>query len=170
MAEPAVGHSSLSSDVQGDRVAVSVWVRLVKSYNLVLREVRRRLRGNCTLPQFDVLAQLIREEKGMTFVGLSRRLLVTAGNLTGIVDRLERDGLVYREYDKSDRRVIRVRLTDKGKELTQEILPRHASEVEDILAVMTPEEQMELRELLGKLKARLQERFEPRPGADFSQD
>ena len=70
--------------------AAGVWIRLVKCHGLVMREVRRRVaQSDTTLPQFDVLAQLLRHPQGMTSTELSRVLLVTAGNLTGIVDRLE---------------------------------------------------------------------------------
>jgi len=95
-------------------------------------EARIRIfeRWGLTLPQFDVLAELARAEgHGFTFVDLSRLLLVTSGNLTGIVDRLEARNLVRREADLSDRRTIRVRLTQKGRTLTEEILPRAAARI-----------------------------------------
>src|SRR5438105_2158093 len=101
--------------ISEDRLALSAWVRLVKSYNLVLREARRRLGKHCTLPQFDVIAQLARSEDGLSFSELSRHLIVTSGNLTGIVDRLEDEDLVYRETQPEDRRSIKVRLTSKGR-------------------------------------------------------
>ena len=61
---------------------VSLWVRLLESHNLMLSEVRRRLADDCTMPRFDLLANLERED-GQTLAALSRRMLVTAGNLTG---------------------------------------------------------------------------------------
>ena len=70
------------------RLALSVWVRLLKAHGLLLREVRRRVPDALTLPQFDVLAQLHRSDEGMTPGELTRELLVTAGNVTGIVERL----------------------------------------------------------------------------------
>ena len=71
-------------------LALSAWVRLLKAHGLILREVRRALPGTLTLPQFDVLAQLYRRPDGMTPGELTRELLVTAGNVTGIVRYLER--------------------------------------------------------------------------------
>src|SRR5688572_25252233 len=91
------------------RAAVSLWVRLLESHNLILAEVRRRLAEECTMPRFDLLANLERED-GQTLAQLSRRMLVTAGNLTGLVDRAERDGVVERRADPSDRRLSRVYL------------------------------------------------------------
>src|SRR5919201_1906479 len=111
------------------RLALSAWVRLVKSYNLVLREVRRRMGARCTLPQFDVLAQLARTEEGMSFRELSRHLIVTSGNLTGIVDRLEAEGLVYRQPHPEDRRSIKVRLTPRGHRFADRITRQHGSEI-----------------------------------------
>src|SRR5205814_10135014 len=108
--------------------AVGAHVRIASCYNLLMREARNRIsdRWSLTLPQFDVLAELARaDDRGFTFIELSRLLLVTSGNLTGIVDRLEARHLVRREADPTDRRIIRVNLTDKGRTLTDEILPRH---------------------------------------------
>ena len=101
----------------GDQVAsigVSLWVRLLESHNRMLVEIRRRLADDCTMPRFDLLANLERED-GQTLAALSRRMLVTAGNLTGLVDRAERDGVVERRADPSDRRLSRVFLTPKGR-------------------------------------------------------
>src|SRR5438876_1083440 len=82
--------------------ALRVLLRVVSCYNLLMRETRRRVdsRWNLTLPQFDVLAELVRtDRRGFTFVELSRLLLVTSGNLTGVVDRLEARQLVWRTSD-----------------------------------------------------------------------
>ena len=131
--------------------ALSGWLRLLKAHNLVLREVRRDLGGGTTLPQFDVLAQLAREPEGLTLVDLSRRLLVTAGNLTGIVARLQRDGLVRREEDPRDRRAFRVRLSGRGRGRIRNLIPRHAKLMEQLFDGLSAGEQDELRELLGRL-------------------
>src|SRR4029078_13418047 len=85
-------------------LALSVWVRLLKAHGLMLREVRRRVPISLTLPQFDVLAQLHRREDGMTPGELTRELLVTPGNVTGIVDRLVRLGLAERGAGPQGRR------------------------------------------------------------------
>ena len=142
--------------VSEDRLALSAWVRLVKSYNLVLREVRRRMGRRCTLPQFDVIAQLARAEDGMSFSELSRHLIVTSGNLTGIVDRLEAEELVYRETHPEDRRSIKVRLTKKGRRFTDEIIPQHAADIEEILRAVPRTDLAQLRELLGRVNQALE--------------
>jgi DNA-binding MarR family transcriptional regulator len=130
---------------------VSLWVRLLESHNLMLGEIRRRLADAATLPRFDLLANLERED-GQTLAALSRRMLVTAGNLTGLVDRAERDGVVERRADPRDRRVSRVFLTPKGRELILQVLPAHARHVGELLAGLDASERRELRRLLGKLR------------------
>ncbi|HKY32895.1 MAG TPA: MarR family transcriptional regulator [Candidatus Polarisedimenticolia bacterium] len=130
---------------------MSVWLRLMKAHNLLLREARRGLPAGMTLPQFDVMAQLAREPLGLTSVQLSRRLLVSAGNLTGIVDRLEREGLARRAAHASDRRATLVRLTPAGRRRIGRILPRHVRGIEDLLAEVPRADLQALRELLGRL-------------------
>jgi DNA-binding MarR family transcriptional regulator len=136
-------------------VSVSLWVRLLESHNLMLAELRRRFvpgrGGAATLPRFDLLANLIRED-GQTLAALSRRMLVTAGNVTGLVDRAERDGLAERRADPEDRRLSRVFLTKKGRALITSLLPRHAAHVADLLGGLDAKERRELRRLLGKLR------------------
>jgi DNA-binding MarR family transcriptional regulator len=139
---------------EGDPVAsigVSLWVRLLESHNRMLSELRRRLAADCTLPRFDLLANLERED-GQTLAALSRRMLVTAGNLTGLVDRAERDGVVERRPDPSDRRLSRVFLTSRGRELVQGLIPAHAHHVSELLSMLDATERRELRRLLGKLR------------------
>ena len=137
------------------REAMRTHLRIATCYNLLMREARQTIaqRWRLTLPQFDVLAELARADAcGFTFVELSRLLLVTSGNLTGIVDRLEEHQLVERRPDVKDRRVIRVALTDKGRVLTDEVLPAHAADIEDILSFMPRGALTQLSELLGHLR------------------
>ncbi len=141
-------------------VGVSLWVRLLESHNLMLADLRRRLAGDCTMPRFDLLANLERED-GQTLAALSRRMLVTAGNLTGLVDRGERDGVVERRADPADRRLSRVWLTPRGRELVQSLLPAHAAHVSELLGPLDPGERRDLRRLLGKLRDSLVARKEP---------
>jgi len=132
-------------------IGVSLWVRLLESHNRMLSELRRRLAEDSTLPRFDLLANLERED-GQTLAALSRRMLVTAGNLTGLVDRAERDGVVERRPDPSDRRLSRVFLTTRGRELVQGLIPAHAQHVAELLSSLDAAERRELRRLLGKLR------------------
>jgi DNA-binding MarR family transcriptional regulator len=137
------------------REALRTHLRVATCYNLLMREARQRVgsRWNLTLPQFDVLAELARADtRGFTFVELSRLLLVTSGNLTGIVDRLEDQQLVRRTPDLHDRRVIRVALTDKGRRMTDHMLPVHAADIDKILSFMPRSALTQLNSLLGTLR------------------
>lgn len=141
--------------------ALRVHLRIATCYNLLMREARRRVaaRWQLTLPQFDVLAELTRGEKrGFTFLELSRLLLVTSGNLTGIVDRLEARGLVRRIPDQTDRRVVRVSLTSKGRAMSRRMLPRHAQDIAQALAFMTPSSLKQLTSLLDQVRHGLSRR------------
>ncbi len=143
------------------RESVRAHVRIATCYNLLMAEARQRVVGRwrLTLPQFDVLAELARaDESGFTFVELSRLLLVTSGNLTGIVDRLERQRLVERRPDVKDRRVIRVALTEKGRRVTDRMLPAHAADIEEILSFIPYSMLTQLNELLGRLREGLHAR------------
>jgi DNA-binding MarR family transcriptional regulator len=135
-------------------MSVSAWVRLLECHAHVLAALRNELLPDCTMARFDLLASLDRQD-GQTLASLSRSLLVTAGNLTGLVDRAARDRLVVKRSDARDRRVSRVYLTRRGKALVGALLPRHARAVQRTLAPLAPSEQGELRRLLGKLRAGL---------------
>ena len=110
--------------VQGRRDDISkrrlrLWLRLLRTTKRVESDLREFLREghDTTLPRFDVLAALDRETHGLKMSELSRRLLVSNGNVTGIVERLVSDGLVMRIPIDDDKRAMRVRLTPKGKSL-----------------------------------------------------
>ena len=143
------------------RESVRTHLRIATCYNLLMREARQRIvsRWSLTLPQFDVIAELARADSGgFTFVELSRLLLVTSGNLTGIVDRLEQQRLVERRPDAKDRRVIRVALTARGRRVADEVLPAHAADIEEILSFMPRAALTQLSELLGRVRDGLHER------------
>src|SRR5579862_4786483 len=114
--------------IDPNKLPLSNWLRLARVYNLMLNKLRRMVEeeSGCTMPQFDVLNQLYRDGTALTFIELSRKLLVTSGNLTGIADRLAAAGYVRRVPDTKDRRVIRVELTASGRQLIEQIAPRHA--------------------------------------------
>ena len=135
------------------RASVGVWIRLLKAHNMIFNQVRGRLSEHCTMSQFDILAQLSREESGTPLVELSRRLLVTAGNVTGMIDRMEKAELVRRSADPSDRRITRVHLTDKGKLLARKVIPTHSQDIQRIFDPLKEKEIVQLRKLLDKLIA-----------------
>jgi DNA-binding MarR family transcriptional regulator len=122
----------------------------LRVHGLVLRAVRRRLPRGLTLPQFDVLAQLHRHPEGLLPSELTEALLVTAGNVTGIVRRLEAQGIVERSKVPDDRRAVRLRLTDKGRALAASLLPPHTRALEEILAPLAPRRKAALRDELGE--------------------
>lgn len=84
---------------EGKKPELRLWLRMLSTTKLISQEIRRRLRTEfgATLPQFDLLAQLYREKDGLRLGELSRRTMVTNGNVTGLVERLEGDGLIVRE-------------------------------------------------------------------------
>jgi len=134
--------------------SVSIWFRLLRCHAVMLTELRRELEDRMTLARFDLLASLERED-GQTLASLSRALLVTAGNVTGLVDRAERDGVVERRPEPSDRRVARVWLTPAGRALIRELLPLHARHVHELIGGLPAQDRRELRRLLGGLRAHL---------------
>ena len=136
--------------------ALRVWIRLLKTHNLILMKSRSRLAKHCTMAQFDILAQLSRGNDGTTLIDLSRRLLVTAGNVTGMIDRMERDRLVERRPDSKDRRVTRVHLTEKGKQLAETVIPKHTKDIERLFRPLKTLELQRLRHTLDKLIAGLE--------------
>jgi DNA-binding MarR family transcriptional regulator len=149
------GASAVLRTIPSD-IAVGAWVRLLECHAHVLAALRTELLPECTMARFDLLANLDRAD-GQPLASLSRNMLVTAGNLTGLVDRAARDGLVVKRSDARDRRVSRVYLTRKGRTLVQQMIPRHARAVHRTLSPLAPQEQGELRRLLGKLRAGLRE-------------
>jgi DNA-binding MarR family transcriptional regulator len=149
--------SAAPHSVRGGTLAPSIVVRLLATHNLMIAALRRGLGPEVTLARFDLLAQLVREN-GATLATLSRRMLVTAGNLTGLVDRAERDGLVERRADPSDRRLTRVFLTPKGDKLATKVVAAHNALAEELLAPLGHDEQHALRESLGHLRAALEAR------------
>jgi len=145
-----------------DRLDLRVWFRLLTCATLIERSVRQGLRGEfgITLPKFDLLAQLDRAEEGLTMGELSRRLMVTNGNVTGLIDRLVTEGLVARQPAPHDRRAQLVRLTPAGKQAFDAMIPKHQDFIAGRFQGISRAELAELHRLLGKLKTS----FETRDG------
>src|SRR6201996_9865057 len=100
----------------GHKDELRLWLRLLTCTTLVETEIRRRLRDqfDVTLPRFDLMAQLERAPQGMTLGEVSRRMMVSNGNVTGLVDRLVDSGHLERGQLASDRRVQMIKLTPAG--------------------------------------------------------
>ncbi len=126
----------------GHKGRLRLWLRLLSTTKLVSQEIRRRLRAefDATLPQFDLLAQLYREPEGLRLGELSRRTMVTNGNVTGLADRLEADGLIRRETLEADRRVVVARLTRKGRDLFTTMAKAHEGWIRELTAELDDEE------------------------------
>jgi DNA-binding MarR family transcriptional regulator len=112
-----------------------LWLRLLRSSRVIEARLRERLRTKfaVTLPQFDVMATLARYENGITMTELSRHLMVSNGNVTGIIDRLAAEKLVLRQAPATDRRSYIVRLTPKGLSQFSAIAKAHEDWVDELL-------------------------------------
>ena len=137
-----------------DHVALRVWLRLLACSNDIEREIRRRLRARfgVTLARFDYLAQLHRHPQGLRMNALSKYLMVTGGNVTGLTDELEKDGFVRRESDPDDRRSWRVALTPEGRRSFEAMAREHEGWVVELLAPLDDRAQHQLLDLLGRLR------------------
>jgi DNA-binding MarR family transcriptional regulator len=138
----------------GDHRALRIWLRLLTCTQLIERQVRSRLRSHfdTTLPRFDLMAQLERHREGLKMNELSRLLMVTGGNVTAIVDQLEKEGLVERLDEPADRRAFRIRLTRSGERTFIEMARAHEEWVVELLAGLSRRDQDELLRLLARVK------------------
>ena len=138
---------------------LKLWIRLLgvtRTAEAELRDILRRDHGT-TLPRFDVMAALHRRSAPITMGELSRLLLVSNGNATAVVDRLEAEGLVARQPDPADRRTVRVALTETGRAAFDRLAAEHEAAVDRLFAALdeTGIEAMtaELKRLRGGVRA-----------------
>ena len=145
------------------KARLRLWLRLLRTQRAIEAELRERLRVDfgVTLPRFDVMAALYRNEDGMIMSELSRFLMVSNGNVTGIIDRLESDGQVIRSQRDGDRRTSFVRLTPKGRAAFEAMATVHESWVDDILGRYSPREATELSAQLARFKDYEREATDP---------
>ena len=136
-----------------------LWLRLLTCTQLIEKQLRTELRTQfeTTLPRFDLMAQLERAPDGLRMNELSRRMMVTGGNVTGITDQLEAEGLVERAEVEGDRRAYRVRLTPRGRRQFNTMAQAHEGWIVDAFAGLDAAEIKTLRTLLGKVKEHFQE-------------
>ena len=133
------------------RYTTSLWIRFLRFNLLSNKKLQDDLeRLHLTSPQFYVLAT-IGYAGGMPFSDIGEKMMVTVSNLTGIVDRLEEKGLVVRERDSRDRRVVRVMLTDKGGKLYKSTIPLFEKSIAEVFSPLGKPQQKELASLLRKL-------------------
>jgi DNA-binding MarR family transcriptional regulator len=142
-----------------DHQALKLWLRLLACTTRIEDQIRQRLRHDfaTTLPRFDLLAQLERHPQGLAMRELSQRLMVTGGNVTGITDQLEAEGLVQREPHATDRRSYTVKLTPAGKRQFKRMAATHEGWIVELLSGWSAEEKTQVYALLAGLKTHLAE-------------
>ncbi len=130
-----------------------LWISLLRSSRRIEIEIKERLRVefNATLPRFDVMAALFRKSDGMMMSELSRFLMVSNGNVTGIVDRLVKDGLVIRSQRDGDRRTWIIRLTKTGTQNFEIMAKAHEQWIDELLAMYSMSEAEEITSALTSL-------------------
>lgn len=146
-----------------ERAALDAYIKLWRAAHAAEVAAHRHLADHgLTISQFGVL-------EGLYHLGplsqrqLADKILRSSGNLTMVIDNLERDGLVRRERDTQDRRVMNVFLTDEGHALVECVLPNHVQGIHALFQALTPEELADLAALTRKLGLALAERGEEVP-------
>ena len=137
--------------------SLRLWLRILACENVIEQTLRAKLREHysITLPQFDVLSELDHAGEALAMSQLSRKLMVSNGNVTGVVDRLEREGLVKRKVSPNDRRIQLISLTPKGAKFFAEMAAEHERWVTDIFADLNVGEMRELLNGMEHLKRTL---------------
>lgn len=156
--DQAIGLEARSSG--DDHLSLRLWLRLLACSTDIETEIRKRLRAmfGITLARFDYLAQLHRHPDGLRMSALSRYLMVTGGNVTGLTDELEKDGLVQRDAEPGDRRSVRVALTPKGRKAFERMASEHEGWVIELFGDLADSDRQQLHTLLGRLRVQLSDR------------
>lgn len=136
------------------RDRLRLWLRLLTCTTQIEQTIRTRLRQDfeTTLPRFDVLASLARSDEGLTMSDLSRQLMVSNGNVTGLIDRMTDEGLVMRVPHPADRRSSYVSLSEKGRKRFEKMAAEHARWIDELFEGLDEKDSAELSALLGTLK------------------
>jgi DNA-binding MarR family transcriptional regulator len=134
--------------------SLKLWLRMLSCTVRIENDIRSRLRAtfDITLPRFDLMAQLERHPDGLRMGELSKRMMVTGGNITGITDQLEREQLVTRVPDPKDRRAYAVKLTDAGRSAFATMARVHEGWIEELLKDVSSDDKGQLIELLSHMK------------------
>jgi DNA-binding MarR family transcriptional regulator len=144
------------ADTPGDhKDELRLWLRLLTCTTMIEQEIRAQLRERfeITLPRFDLMAQLDRAANGMALGELSRRMMVTNGNVTGLVERLAAEGVLSRRRAHDDRRTHVVRLTEKGRRQFRRMAAAHEAWIAELFAGLSSNDVDQLLKLLAKAKA-----------------
>ncbi|HEV7263757.1 MAG TPA: MarR family transcriptional regulator [Falsiroseomonas sp.] len=159
--------TALAQSPPGHKDELRLWLRLLTCTTLVEGEIRARLRRDfdTTLPRFDLMAALDRAAGGMTLGDISRRMMVSNGNVTGLAARLEAEGLVERRARPGDRRVQLLRLTAKGRREFARQSAAHEAWIAELLGGLEPSERETLFRLLGRAKISVRAALSPEESA-----
>ena len=140
-----------------DHLDMKIWLRLLACSTQIEQQIRRQLRARfgTTLPRFDYLAPLARHPQGLRMNLLSRYLMVTGGNVTGLTDQLVKEALVERTLDADDRRSYLVVLTEKGRSEFAAMAVEHEQWLTDMFGGLPQASKDALYEHLGHLRVHL---------------
>lgn len=154
--------SALADTPAGHKDSLRLWLRMLTCTTLIETEIRKRLREQfgTTLPRFDLLAALDRNGEGLTLGDVSRRMMVSNGNVTGLATRLEAEGLVERRLDAGDRRAFRLRLTAKGAREFARQSAAHEGWIAELLGALSEAERAQMYRLLGRTKTSIRDRLD----------
>lgn len=143
----------MGGDTALSKSRLRLWLRLLKASRLIEEEIRRRLREDhaTTLPRFDVMSALHRHPGGLRMSEISAVLRVSNGNITGIVDRLTKEGLAERTKDNDDGRAYLVRLTPRGRRLFGRWATDHEVWIDELLSPLDGEDTEALCQLLERV-------------------
>jgi DNA-binding MarR family transcriptional regulator len=158
--ERSLGDKAIGREARAaahDHADVKLWLRLLSCCTQVEREIRARLRQrfDTTLPRFDYLAQLERHPQGLRMNTLSRYLMVTGGNVTGLTDQLVAEGLVARSEDAQDRRALIVKLTPAGRRQFLRMAQEHEDWLVEMFGGFDSTLKESLYDTLGRLRVHL---------------
>ncbi|MEY2861865.1 MAG: hypothetical protein RL392_2323 [Pseudomonadota bacterium] len=156
-----LGHEARSGGA--DHAALKLWLRMLACTTQIEDEIRRRLRArfDISLPRFDYMAQLYRQPAGLKMSELSRFLMVTGGNVTGVTDELVREGMVSRQNSPTDRRTWIVCLTPKGRDTFESMAKEHEQWILELFSGMDASTVQTLYSQLGALRVQLVRKQDP---------
>jgi DNA-binding MarR family transcriptional regulator len=157
---PAEADLDLASRLTQDHhQSLKLWLRMLSCTVKIENQIRSRLRATfgITLPRFDLMAQLERYPDGLRMGELSKRMMVTGGNITGITNQLEQENLVARVPDPNDGRAYSVKLTEEGRKAFTVMAQTHEAWIAELLAPMPHDDKTHLITLLSQMKRHLNE-------------
>lgn len=145
--------------IEQDHHSIKLWLRLLTCSSLIERHLRTALREefDTTLPRFDFMAQLDRVPEGLAMGELSKRMMVSGGNVSGIASQLVKEGLISRQPVPNNRRTFIVKLSPEGRRFFQKMAVRHEQWVISLLGELSMEDVTQIMGLLGKVKATLKQ-------------